>query len=101
MLGLSRSVKNVRTILRDRSIAELLTSLLRDRHEDVVEAASAALCNLLLEVSSVKPHVIANGALVALATLFDRSPAIRLNAGMHTHTPPPRSLHHIKKKKVF
>ena len=79
--SLTRSLKNLRTVIVDIGVAAPLVSLLSDKELIVQITATAALCNLVLEFSPVKASMFANGAvakLVELSHSFD--PDLKLNA---------------------
>ncbi len=80
--SLSRSVKNLRTCLVDSGIAVPLVKLLKDVNLAVQIAASATLCNIILDFSPMKSIIIDNGGLELLVQLVVSSAddSLRLNA---------------------
>lgn len=79
--SLSRSVLNLRTSLLDAGIAEPLFKLLDDESTVVQNSALATLCNIVLDFSSMKKHIIDNGGVNKLISLVDSSnQQLRLNA---------------------
>ena len=80
--SLSRSVKNLRTSLVDSGIALPLVKLLDDTDLSVQIAATATLCNIVLDFSPMKRIIIDNGGIEILVKLVisSKDSAIRLNA---------------------
>lgn len=80
--SLSRSVKNLRTCLVDSGIAVPLVKLLKDVNLSVQIAASATLCNIVLDFSPMKAIIIDNCGLELLVQLVVSSTdtSLRLNA---------------------
>lgn len=79
--SLSRSVLNLRTSLLDAGIAEPLFKLLDDESTVVQNSALATLCNIVLDFSSMKKHIIDNGGVNKLISLVDSTnQQLRLNA---------------------
>lgn len=82
--SLSRSPKGLRTSLADLNLVIPFVSLLHDPLEAVRVAATASLCNLVVEFSALKVAIIDNGALEELVRLIDpeqeRNDVIRVNA---------------------
>ncbi|KAF8454981.1 armadillo-type protein [Terfezia claveryi] len=64
--SLSRSVSLLRTSLIDNGVAAPVTALLKSDDVEVKNAATMALCNLLLEFSPMQHLVIESGALKIL-----------------------------------
>lgn len=64
--SLSRSVSLLRTSLIDSGVAGPVTDLLRNEDVEVKNAATMALCNLLLEFSPMRPSIIESGVLKIL-----------------------------------
>ncbi|KAG1679659.1 hypothetical protein FOA52_006176 [Chlamydomonas sp. UWO 241] len=71
VMALSRSIPTLRSSLLEAEVAEVLCRLLSDSCVDVQVNAAATLCNLVLEFSSVKEAVLAQGALTTLAELTE------------------------------
>ena len=82
MRAATRSARALRTgLAAPPDLARPLVRALGDPHPFVVAAASAALCNVVLDFSPAKPALLEAGCLPALATLAaSPSPALRLNA---------------------
>lgn len=64
--SLSRSVSLLRTSLIDNGVAAPVTALLKNDDVEVKNAATMALCNLLLEFSPMQHLIIESGALKIL-----------------------------------
>ena len=64
--SLSRSVNLLRTSLIDNGVAAPVTALLKNDDVEVKNAATMALCNLLLEFSPMQHLIIESGALKIL-----------------------------------
>ncbi|KAI2641935.1 armadillo repeat protein [Xylaria nigripes] len=78
---LSRSVKPLRTALVDHSVSKPLFDLLRHPDVDVQIAATACLCNLLLEFSPMRESLIESGVLTVLCEhAHSLNSSLRLNA---------------------
>ncbi|CAG9832350.1 unnamed protein product [Diabrotica balteata] len=79
--SLSRSVQQLRTTFQDHSVWRPLMTLLTDSPcNELLTAASSALCNLLLEFSPAKEPMIQQGVVQLLATITSQSdPSLRLN----------------------
>lgn len=79
--NLSRSVKNLRTCLRDAQIARPLCKLLEDPQAGTDILAAAAVCNIVLEFSPMRTDVLACGGLPVLVRLLDsKLHVLRVNA---------------------
>ncbi|KAI9216313.1 armadillo-type protein, partial [Blastocladiella britannica] len=69
MRSVSRSVRSIRTAAVDAGVAAPLVALLDDPAPLVQAAASAALCNLVLDFAPMKAEVIQLGGIAKLANL--------------------------------
>ncbi|XP_053646914.1 armadillo repeat-containing protein 8 isoform X1 [Cherax quadricarinatus] len=80
--SLSRSVHTLRTTFQDHMVwRPLMTVLKTSSSEELVTVASSTLCNLLLEFSPSKEHILDQGAVEFLCGLTRRPhPGLRLNA---------------------
>ncbi|XP_042872833.1 armadillo repeat-containing protein 8-like isoform X2 [Penaeus japonicus] len=80
--SLSRSVHTLRTTFQDHMVwRPLMTVLKTSNSEELVTVASSTLCNLLLEFSPSKEHILDQGAVEFLCGLTRRPhPGLRLNA---------------------
>ena len=82
--SLSRSPKALRTCLGELEVAKPLVCLLQDTNERVRAAASASLCNLVLDFSILKKSILQEGAVKHLVKLcdcfFEKNESIRINA---------------------
>ncbi|KAH6608096.1 armadillo repeat [Trichoderma cornu-damae] len=78
---LSRSISILRTTLVDHSVAMPIFRFLKHPDIDVQIAATAAICNLLLEASPVRDLLAENGVMQVLCEhAHSNNPALRLNA---------------------
>lgn len=78
---LSRSVNTLRTALNDHHASEPLLRLLRHPDVDVQIAATACICNLVLDFSPTKEALMAAGVLVVLCEhAHSLNSALRRNA---------------------
>ncbi|KAK3863279.1 hypothetical protein Pcinc_018954 [Petrolisthes cinctipes] len=80
--SLSRSVQTLRTTFQDHMVwRPLMTVLKTSTNEELVAVSSSTLCNLLLEFSPSKEHILDQGAVEFLCGLTRRPhPGLRLNA---------------------
>ncbi|KAI0798809.1 armadillo repeat protein [Xylaria sp. FL0064] len=78
---LSRSVNTLRTALVDHSASEPLFRLLRHPDVEVQNAATACICNLVTEFSSMREPLVDAGVLKVLCEhAHSQNSALRLNA---------------------
>ncbi|KAK1254290.1 hypothetical protein MKX08_008285 [Trichoderma sp. CBMAI-0020] len=78
---LSRSISILRTTLVDHSVAMPVFKFLKHPDVDVQVAATAAICNLVLEASPVRELLAENGVMKILCEhAHSDNPALRLNA---------------------
>ncbi|KAL7950976.1 ARM repeat-containing protein [Trichoderma barbatum] len=78
---LSRSISILRTTLVDHSVAMPVFKFLKHPDIDVQIAATAAICNLVLEASPVRELLAENGVMKILCEhAHSENPALRLNA---------------------
>ncbi|KAL6789948.1 ARM repeat-containing protein [Trichoderma sp. SZMC 28012] len=78
---LSRSISILRTTLVDHSVAMPVFKFLKHPDIDVQIAATAAICNLVLEASPVRELLAENGVMKILCEhAHSDNPALRLNA---------------------
>ncbi|RFU76278.1 armadillo repeat [Trichoderma arundinaceum] len=78
---LSRSISILRTTLVDHSVAMPVFKFLKHPDVDVQVAATAAICNLVLEASPVRELLAENGVMKILCEhAHSHNPALRLNA---------------------
>ncbi|KAL7799825.1 armadillo-type protein [Trichoderma ceciliae] len=78
---LSRSISILRTTLVDHSVAMPVFKFLKHPDIDVQIAATAAICNLVLEASPVRELLAENGVMKILCEhAHSGNPALRLNA---------------------
>ncbi|KAL6860970.1 ARM repeat-containing protein [Trichoderma novae-zelandiae] len=78
---LSRSISILRTTLVDHSVAMPVFKFLKHPDVDVQIAATAAICNLVLEASPVRELLAENGVMKILCEhAHSENPALRLNA---------------------
>ncbi|BFZ65059.1 hypothetical protein YB2330_006222 [Saitoella coloradoensis] len=79
--SMSRSVCILRTTLTDVALVPPMMKCLEDEAVEVRVAASAALCNLVLEFSPMRKTIMEHEILRILRTqVHDNEPALRLNA---------------------
>jgi hypothetical protein len=79
--SVSRSVNILRTSLIDAAVAIPMFSLLRHENDEVKIAATAAVCNLVLDFSPMRKPISDAGALDVLCDLVkDGNGPLRLNA---------------------
>lgn len=79
--ALSRSVSILRTSLTDAAVAIPMFSLLRHENDDVKIAATAAVCNLVLDFSPMRKPIAEAGALEVLCDhVKGTNGPLRLNA---------------------
>ncbi|KAH8122739.1 hypothetical protein ACSS6W_005575 [Trichoderma asperelloides] len=78
---LSRSISILRTTLVDHSVAMPVFKFLKHPNVNVQVAATAAICNLVLEASPVRELLAENGVMKILCEhAHSDNPALRLNA---------------------
>ena len=79
--SLSRSVATLRTSLMDAGLTEHLFALLENRQIDIIVAATAVICNLVLEFSPMREAIIENGVFdILCANARSTHAELRLNS---------------------
>ncbi|KOS22117.1 Uncharacterized protein ESCO_001755 [Escovopsis weberi] len=78
---LARSISNLRTLLVDHEVAMPVLGFMKHPDVNVQIAATAAICNLVVEVSPVRELLIENGVMQVLCEhAHSENAALRLNA---------------------